>query len=95
MRLPAHCFGKEPEEGQRFAVPVFTYWLTEPVRSTGDIRMPLPTDRREGGHAMCFVGYQDDASVPGGGFFLAGAVHLCRQYGGRAYVYDPLAPTGY
>ena len=23
-----------------------------------------------GGHAMCMVGYQDDADVPGGGYFL-------------------------
>jgi C1A family cysteine protease len=53
-----------------FAVPVYTYWFTEPVRSTGDIRLPLPTDKREGGHAMCMVGYHDDPEVPGGGLFL-------------------------
>jgi len=53
-----------------FAVPVFTYWFTEPVRSTGDVRMPLSTDINKGGHAMCMVGYEDDSEVPGGGFFL-------------------------
>jgi hypothetical protein len=53
-----------------FAVPVYTYWFTEPVRSTGDIRLPLSTDEIEGGHAMCMVGYQDDPDVPGGGMFL-------------------------
>jgi hypothetical protein len=53
-----------------FAVPVFTYWFTEPVRSTGDVRLPLSTDNEEGGHAMCIVGYEDDPEVAGGGFFL-------------------------
>ena len=53
-----------------FAVPVYGYWLTEPVRTNGDIRIPLPTDKSVGGHAMCMVGYQDDADVPGGGYFL-------------------------
>lgn len=53
-----------------FAVPVYTYWFTTPVRDTGDIRLPLSTDTYEGGHAMCMVGYEDDPSVPGGGYFL-------------------------
>ena len=53
-----------------FAVPVYGYWLTEPVRTNGDIRIPLPADKSVGGHAMCMVGYQDDADVPGGGYFL-------------------------
>lgn len=53
-----------------FAVPVYRYWLTEPVRSTGDVRMPLSNEQTIGGHAMAIVGYQDDASLPGGGFFM-------------------------
>jgi C1A family cysteine protease len=53
-----------------FGVPVYTYWLREPVRSSGDIRMPLSSDHKEGGHAMCMVGYEDDPDVPGGGFFI-------------------------
>jgi len=53
-----------------FAVPVFTYWFTEPVSSTGDIRLPLSTDKVEGGHAMAMGGYEDDPDVPGGGYFL-------------------------
>jgi C1A family cysteine protease len=53
-----------------FAVPVYRYWITQPVRSTGDIRMPLSSDTRLGGHAMALVGYQDDPDVPGGGFFI-------------------------
>jgi C1A family cysteine protease len=53
-----------------FAVPVYSYWFSEPIRSTGDIRLPLPGDRLEGGHAMCMVGYEDDPNVPGGGYFM-------------------------
>lgn len=53
-----------------FAVPVYTYWFTQPVRTTGDIRLPLSTDNLEGGHAMCMVGYEDDPDIPGGGFFI-------------------------
>jgi C1A family cysteine protease len=58
------------ERAIAFAVPVFTYWFADPVSSTGDIRLPLSTDKVEGGHAMCMVGYQDDPDVPGGGYFL-------------------------
>jgi hypothetical protein len=53
-----------------FAVPVYRYWLTEPVRSTGDLRMPLSNEQSIGGHAMAMVGYQDDPGVPGGGYFM-------------------------
>ena len=53
-----------------FIVPVYTYWWTNPVRRTGDIRLPLPFDTTQGKHAMCIVGYEDDPSVPGGGYFL-------------------------
>jgi hypothetical protein len=53
-----------------FTVPVYTYWFTEPANSSGDIRMPLPGEKVEGGHAMCMVGYETDPNVPGGGYFL-------------------------
>jgi hypothetical protein len=53
-----------------FAVPVYNYWFAEPVRSSGDIRLPLSSDSVAGGHAMCMVGYEDDADVPGGGYFI-------------------------
>jgi len=57
-----------------FAVPVYPYWLTNPVRTTGDVRMPLPgedwPDKKTRGHAMCLVGYVDDPMVPGGGYFV-------------------------
>ena len=53
-----------------FTVPVFTYWFSEPTHSSGDVRLPLPGEKIEGGHAMCMVGYQTDPDVPGGGYFL-------------------------
>jgi hypothetical protein len=53
-----------------FAVPVYTHWFTKPTRTTGDIRLPLPGEKLEGGHAMCMVGYETDADTPGGGYFM-------------------------
>lgn len=53
-----------------FAVPVYNYWFAEPVRSSGDVRLPLPGEPLAGGHAMCMVGYQQDEATPGGGYFL-------------------------
>ena len=53
-----------------FAAPVFSYWSQQPVRFSGDVRLPLPIDQNRGGHALCIVGYEDDPSVPGGGFFI-------------------------
>ncbi len=55
-----------------FAVLVFRSWYMSPeTHRTGKITMPLPGEDPElGGHAMCVVGYVDDASVPGGGYFI-------------------------
>ena len=53
-----------------FAAPVYGYWSQQPARFTGDVRLPLITDTKRGGHAMCIVGYEDDPAVPGGGFFI-------------------------
>ena len=53
-----------------FSVPVFRYWLTEPAKLDGNIRVPLSSDPNIGGHAMIMVGYQDDTAVPGGGYFI-------------------------
>ena len=72
-----------------FAVPVYTYWFSEPVRTSGDIRMPLPTEKVEGGHAMCMVGYEDDADVPGGGYFIV------RNSWGTAWGANNVAQAGY
>lgn len=53
-----------------FSVPVYRYWLTEPAKLDGNIRVPLSSDPGIGGHAMIMVGYQDDVAVPGGGYFM-------------------------
>lgn len=53
-----------------FSVPVYSGWFAEPTHSSGDVRLPLPGEKVEGGHAMCMVGYEVDAAVPGGGYFL-------------------------
>ena len=53
-----------------FSVPVYRYWLTEPAKLDGNIRVPLSSDPSIGGHAMIMVGYQNDTAVPGGGYFI-------------------------
>lgn len=51
---------------------VFNSWFrSAATRQTGKITMPLPGEEPlSGGHAMLIVGYQDDTSVPGGGYFI-------------------------
>ncbi len=54
-----------------FAIPVYNSWFKSmAVKLSGQITMPLPGETYVGGHAMVLVGYQDDSSVPGGGFFI-------------------------
>jgi C1A family cysteine protease len=57
-----------------FSVPVFDSWYRNNpgVERSGDIMMPFPGERGDGGHAMCIVGYRDDAAEEaiGGGRFL-------------------------
>ncbi len=54
-----------------FSVPVFDSWFnSNEVNRTGRITMPLTGETAVGGHAMTIVGFQDDTTFPGGGFFL-------------------------
>lgn len=62
--------GGEAPRPIAMAVPLFDSFFNQSTRRTGRVIMPLPGEDIRGGHAMCMVGYQDDASVPGGGFFL-------------------------
>lgn len=39
-------------------------------RTLGRLRPPLPGEQSREGHAMCLVGYRDEASAPGGGYFI-------------------------
>ncbi|MFH1885410.1 MAG: C1 family peptidase [Pseudomonadota bacterium] len=54
-----------------FGIPVFESWRRNPITfRMGRIPMPLPGESPVGGHCMTLVGYQDDASWPGGGYFI-------------------------
>jgi C1A family cysteine protease len=55
----------------------------------GDVRLPLPGEKKLGGHAMCMVGYVDDQQVPGGGYFIV------RNSWGEAFGYDGEVTPGY
>jgi len=74
QHLKAHLAGGYPIA---FTVPTFGYWNAIMITRTGAIRMPMspegtrnPIAWLESAHAMCLVGYQDDESVPGGGYFI-------------------------
>jgi C1A family cysteine protease len=57
-----------------FSIPVFNSWFqNDEVTRTGEIVNPIPNEQDVGGHAMCFVGYEDVADEPdlgGGKFYL-------------------------
>ena len=54
-----------------FSIAVYNSWYQSAYTTqTGRISMRLGTEPSVGGHAMCFIGYHDDASAPGGGFFI-------------------------
>jgi C1A family cysteine protease len=52
------------------SVLTFPSWDFPSVGATGEIPMPFPGDLTDGGHAVCVVGYELNAAVPGGGAFL-------------------------
>ncbi len=54
-----------------FAIPVYDSWFRNRVsRTAGKINMPLPAEPSNGAHAMVLVGYVDDETAPGGGYFI-------------------------
>lgn len=54
-----------------FSAPVYDSWYKSAAcLAWGKITLPLPGEAYNGGHAMTLVGYQDDATAPGGGYFL-------------------------
>ena len=53
------------------SIPVYNSWYqSASTRLTGRITMPLSGEPEVGGHAVALVGYQDDATAPGGGTFI-------------------------
>jgi hypothetical protein len=56
-----------------FSVPVYNTLMKNPqAMKTGKIPNPVPGELPVGGHAMCFVGYEDESGTPGlgGGRFI-------------------------
>lgn len=54
-----------------FCIPVYNSWYSSAeVKRTGRITMRIGNEPSVGGHCMCFIGYQDDAHSPGGGYFI-------------------------
>ena len=54
-----------------FSIPVWNSWYSSAeTRRSGRITMRIGNEAQAGGHAMCLIGYQDDANAPGGGFFI-------------------------
>ena len=52
------------------SVKTFPSWDFPSVGQTGEIAMPFPGSNSDGGHAICVVGYELNANVPGGGAFI-------------------------
>jgi hypothetical protein len=52
-------------------LPIYEHWKNAwQARVLGRVRQPLPGEAERGGHAMVVVGYRDDPTVPGGGYFI-------------------------
>lgn len=72
------------------SVPVYNSWyLSAEVKRTGRITMRIGNEAQVGGHAMCAVGYQNDANSPGGGFFIL------RNSWGTGWAYQSPYGAGY
>ncbi len=72
-----------------FQVPLYSSFQQPYGFRGGDVRMPLPNEKLTGYHAMCMVGYEDDAGVPGGGYFIV------RNSWGKAFGHDGEVAPGY
>lgn len=58
-------------KGVLIGMPIWEYWTSAwQARGIGRMRRNLPGERKGGGHAMAVMGYRDDPSVPGGGYFV-------------------------
>jgi C1A family cysteine protease len=53
------------------SIPVYNSWYSSAqVSKTGALNLRIGNEPSVGGHAVCLVGYQDNASAPGGGYFI-------------------------
>jgi C1A family cysteine protease len=72
------------------SIPVYNSWYLSPeTKRSGRITMPLTNDTQAGGHALCAVGYQDDAAAPGGGYFIV------RNHWSTSWAYQSPYGAGY
>ncbi len=52
-------------------IPMFDSWYrSSATRQYGKINLPLPEEKEVGAHAMILIGYVDDDTAPGGGYFI-------------------------
>lgn len=83
-------------------VPTFGFWGGALIDYTGTVRLPFtaegtrsPLVRLESAHALCLVGYQDDAETPGGGYYIVrnswGASWASQCPDGAGYFWLPYA----
>jgi C1A family cysteine protease len=53
------------------SIPVYNSWYqSAETRRSGRITMRVGNEASVGGHAVCLVGYQNQATSPGGGYFI-------------------------
>lgn len=64
----AHMAAQRPVT---LSIPVYNSWYqSAETRRSGRITMRIGNEPAAGGHAVCLVGYQDNATSPGGGYFI-------------------------
>ncbi|WMX16971.1 MULTISPECIES: C1 family peptidase [unclassified Aureispira] len=73
-----------------FSIPVYKSWYrSTETRRTGRITLPINGDEEISGHAMTLVGYQDDSTFEGGGYFIV------RNSWGTTWAPDSYYGAGY
>ncbi|MDR5753018.1 MULTISPECIES: C1 family peptidase [unclassified Caballeronia] len=77
-----------------FTIPVYDSWYNQnaEVQRTGAITNPIPGEKTNEGHAMCFVGYEDAPgdTASGGGHFI-----LRNSWNGYWATQSVVGVTGY
>ncbi len=76
-----------------FDIPVYNSWYqnTEVAR-TGELTLPIPSERPVGGHAMCLVGYED---LPGEEEIGSGKFILRNSWGTTSWASQSPYGAGY